>query len=81
MRMRRIDSAGIEVWLDAHGLSMRRRREIIGRVGRRNIRRGIRGMREVKSAGALDRGWEMALAIVLPWKEPKMPDRDWAGFV
>ena len=56
MRMRRIDSAGIKVWLGAHGSSMRRRGEIIGKVGKGNIGRGIRGMREVGAAVALDSG-------------------------
>ncbi len=34
---------------------MRRRVEIIGKVGKRNIERGIRGMREMRAAVALDR--------------------------
>jgi hypothetical protein len=55
MRMWLIDSGGIKVWLDAHGLSMRRSGEIIGKLGKRNIRRGISGMGEVETAVALDR--------------------------
>jgi hypothetical protein len=50
----RFCTAGVEAGLRDWG----RRGEIIGKVGKRNIGRGIREMREVEAAAALDRNGE-----------------------